>query len=129
MATTQAWWRAAIRRKVPAVSQGCVAAGLALSIFLLIGVASGVTTGAIASFLYQTYSPAGHNILSSNWVTWAIAFTVAALILAYLGIRPAGQVVLVLSGIGAAAITTMVILCWPRAALTASCGRRRSTTR
>jgi amino acid transporter len=120
MATTQAWWRAAIRRKVPAVSQGCVAAGLALSMFLLIGVAPASP---------PEPSPAGHNILSSNWVTWAIAFTVAALILAYLGIRPAGQVVLVLSGIGAAAITTMVILCWPRAALTASCGRRRSTTR
>lgn len=86
-----------------------VAAGLALSMFLLIGVASGVTTGTIATFLYQTYSPASHNILSSNWIVWAVVFTAAALILAYLGIRPAVQVLLVLSGIGAAAITVMII--------------------
>jgi amino acid transporter len=86
-----------------------VAAGLALSMFLITAVASGVTTGTIATFLYQQYSPNSHNVLSSNWIVWAIVFSAAALVLAYLGIRPAVQVLLVLSGIGAAAIAVTII--------------------
>jgi amino acid transporter len=86
-----------------------VAAGLALSMFLITSVASGITTGTIATFLYQQYAPGSNNILSGNWIIWAILFSAAALILAYLGIRPAVQVLLVLSGIGAAAIVITII--------------------
>jgi amino acid transporter len=86
-----------------------VAAGLALSMFLITSVASGVLTGTIATFLYQQYSPSSHNILATNWIVWAILFSGAALVLAYLGIRPAVQVLLVLSGIGAVAIAITII--------------------
>ena len=86
-----------------------IAAGLALSVFLIIAVASGITTGTIATYLYRTYSPGASNILASNWIIWAIVFSGASLILSYLGIRPAVQVLLVLSGIGAAAIIVVIV--------------------
>ena len=86
-----------------------VAAGFALSIFVVTSVASGITAGTIATTLYSQYSPHSHNVLSNNWLVWAVVFSAAALLFAYVGIRPAVRGLLVMSAIGGAAFLVMIV--------------------